>query len=157
MKVFDFERAYSLMISCTDIFGRDWISIERVEKNNTPYLRISYKNSSVNFSYSKDEDIIEQEDKKEESDIFKITQSSMYKDKIKDVSNKNSHTIGDRYNVVPHFNENKITNKNNNINKSKNEISPFEYPAYISKVEKELQIFLWEINVISKKLSAMKK
>ena len=55
--------------------------------------KISYKNSLVNFSYSEDEDedIIEQEDKKEESDIFKITQSSMYKDKIKDVSHKNSH------------------------------------------------------------------
>ena len=50
MKVFDFERAYSLMISCTDIFGRDWISMERIEKNNTPYLRISYKNIYLDFS-----------------------------------------------------------------------------------------------------------
>ena len=104
--------------------------------------KISYKNSSVNFSYSEDEDenIIEQEDKKEESDIFKITQISIYKDKIKDVSHKNSHTIGDRYNIIPDFNDNKITNKNNNINKSKNDNAFFEYSTSISKEEKDLQI-----------------
>ena len=102
--------------------------------------KISYKNSFVNYSYSEDEDIIEQEDKKEESDIFKITQTSMYKDKIKDVSHKNSHTIGDRYNIIPDFNDNKITNKNNNINKSKNDNAFFEYSTSISKEEKELQI-----------------
>ena len=102
--------------------------------------KISYKNSFVNYSYSEDEDIIEQEDKKEESDIFKITQSSKYKDKIKDVSNKNSHTIGDRYNMIPDFNDNKITNKNNNINKSKNDNAFCEYSTSISKEEKDLQI-----------------
>ena len=64
----------------------------------------------------------------------------MYKDKIKDASNINSHTIGERYDITPYFNDNKITNKINNINKSKNNNALFEYSTYISKDEKDLQI-----------------
>ena len=83
--------------------------------------KISFQNSLVNFSYSDDNDDIK---KINTSDIFEITQSSMYKDKIKDVSNKNSHTIGDRYNILPDNKDININNKKlvkkKKINKYKN-------------------------------------
>lgn len=50
MKVFDFERAYKLVMACTKIFGREWFSAERIEKNDTPYLRLGYKNIYLDFS-----------------------------------------------------------------------------------------------------------
>lgn len=49
MKIFDFERAYNLVMSCTDIFGREWISVERINKHGDPCLRISYKDISLDF------------------------------------------------------------------------------------------------------------
>ena len=98
--------------------------------------KISFQNSLVNFSYSDDNDDIK---KINTSDIFEITQSSMYRDKMKDVSNKNSHTIGDRYNIILD-NDININNKNNNISNSKNDIAIFEYSTSISKEEKDQQI-----------------
>ena len=105
--------------------------------------KISFQNSLVNFSYSDDNDDIK---KINTSDIFEITQSSMYKDKIKDVSNKNSHTIGDRYNILPDNKDININNKKNNINNSKNDIAIFEYSTSISKEEKDQQIQKYKLS-----------
>ena len=104
--------------------------------------KISFQNSLVNFSYSDDNDDIK---KINTSDIFEITQSSMYRDKMKDVSNKNSHTIGDRYNIILD-NDININNKKNNINNSKNDIAIFEYSTSISKEEKDQQIQKYKLS-----------
>lgn len=50
MKVFDYERAHKLIKACTEIFGREWFSVEVIEKNYTPFLRLGYKNIYLDFS-----------------------------------------------------------------------------------------------------------
>ena len=92
----------------------------------------SFRYSLVNFSYSEDEeDVKEEEEKKEEtSDIFNLTSSITYKEKMKNVSNINSHTIGEHHNI--------ILDNNNINNNSKNENGFFEYSTSVSKEEKDL-------------------
>ena len=100
----------------------------------------SFKCSIVNFSYSEDENeenknsnLNELKNKEDISDIFNLTSSITYKEKMRDVSNINSHTIGERHNII-------LDNKNNINNKSKNDNGFFEYSTSISKEEKDLLI-----------------
>ena len=91
----------------------------------------SFRYSLVNFSYSEDEEDVKEEEKKEEtSDIFNLTSSITYKEKMKNVSNINSHTIGEHHNI--------ILDNNNINNNSKNENGFFEYSTSVSKEEKDL-------------------
>ena len=46
---FDYERAFMLMNICADIFDDEWFTVERFEKNNKFYLRISYKDTQFDF------------------------------------------------------------------------------------------------------------
>ena len=126
----------------------------------------SFKYSLVNFSYSDDNDndndneINKEKEKEEISDIFNLTSSITYKQKVKNVSDINLHTIGDRYNNIllekRDFNNDlenmdnfdDIVNlqnsfkdiKNSKIKKnlkSKSDNIFFEYSTSISKEEKE--------------------
>ena len=126
----------------------------------------SFKYSLVNFSYSDDNDndndneINKEKEKEEISDIFNLTSSITYKQKVKNVSDINLHTIGDRYNNIllekKDFNNDlenmdnfdDIVNlqnsfkdiKNSKIKKnlkSKSDNIFFEYSTSISKEEKE--------------------
>lgn len=47
MKEFDFKRAIQIVLECTEIFGRDWLTIEPIDDY---YLRIGYKNIYLDFS-----------------------------------------------------------------------------------------------------------
>ena len=126
----------------------------------------SFKYSLVNFSYSDDNDndndneINKEKEKEEISNIFNLTSSITYKQKVKNVSDINLHTIGDRYNNIllekRDFNNDlenmdnfdDIVNlqnsfkdiKNSKIKKnlkSKSDNIFFEYSTSISKEEKE--------------------
>ena len=134
------------------------ISIQINNNENTNNTKLSetnknsFKYSLVNFSYSDDEEEnkIEQKDnildipntKSEISDIFNLTSSITYKEKMKDVTNINSHTIGDKFNIIleKKNNDENINNinidKNKNIKKSDNVF--FEYSTSISKEEKDI-------------------
>ena len=127
----------------------------------------SFKYSLVNFSYSDDDE--EEENKKgkkeknsvldipntksEISDIFNLTSSITYKEKMKDVSNINSHTIGDKFNIIlekKNYEKKNDENENINIQNSKKDFDKnnksnkksdnifFEYSTSISKEEKDL-------------------
>ncbi len=138
----------------------------------------SFKYSLVNFSYSEDsikenhQDINKDNDiqninegNKTISDIFNLTSSLTYKEKMKNVSNINSHKIGDfqilekdndiinlqisngknmenismRYALNSKENEKKNLSKNfNSFNKSKSD-KFFEYSTSISKEEKDFR------------------
>ena len=129
----------------------------------------SFKYSLVNFSYSDDEEEKKEKEKEsvldipntksEISDIFNLTSSITYKEKMKDVTNINSHTIGDKFNIIlekknyEKNNDENINNininmqnskkdfeKNNNSNKNnkKSDNVFFEYSTSISKEEKDL-------------------
>ena len=166
------------------------IQINNNENTNNTKLTETNKNSSfkyslVNFSYSDDNeneinnnknkedinilDIIpnnnNNNEKEEISDIFNLTSSITYKQKVKNVSDINSHTIGDRYNnlilekkdnndlLENYDNSDDIVNlqnsykdiKNNDIIKknlrSKSDNIFFEYSTSISKEEKEQNNF----------------
>ena len=150
---------------------------ENINNTNNTKLTETNKNSSfkyslVNFSYSddndneiynkKDNDINNNKEKEKEeiSDIFNLTSSITYKQKVKNVSDINLHTIGDRYNNIllekRDFNNDlenmdnfdDIVNlqnsfkdiKNSKIKKnlkSKSDNIFFEYSTSISKEEKE--------------------
>ena len=138
--------------------------------NNTKLIETnkntSFKYSLVNFSYSDDNDndndneINKEKEKEEISDIFNLTSSITYKQKVKNVSDINLHTIGERYNNIllekKDFNNDlenidnfdDIVNlqnsfkdiKNSKIKKnlkSKSDNIFFEYSTSISKEEKE--------------------
>ena len=125
------------------------ISIQLTNNENTNNTKLnetnknSFKYSLVNFSYSDDNDEDKNKEKKDElnildimpnnninninyntkseiSDIFNITSSITYKEKIKNVSDINSHTIGDRYNNIliekKEFNSNNNESENNDNN-----------------------------------------
>ena len=142
---------------------------ENINNTNNTKLTETNKNSSfkyslVNFSYSDDNDndneINKEKEKEEISDIFNLTSSITYKQKVKNVSDINLHTIGDRYNNIllekRDFNNDlenmdnfdDIVNlqnsfkdiKNSKIKKnlkSKSDNIFFEYSTSISKEEKE--------------------
>ena len=144
---------------------------ENINNTNNTKLTETNKNSSfkyslVNFSYSDDNDndndneINKEKEKEEISDIFNLTSSIIYKQKVKNVSDINLHTIGDRYNNIllekRDFNNDlenmdnfdDIVNlqnsfkdiKNSKIKKnlkSKSDNIFFEYSTSISKEEKE--------------------
>ena len=124
----------------------------------------SFKYSLVNFSYSDDNDydneINKEKEKEDISDIFNLTSSITYKQKVKNVSDINLHTIGDRYNNIllekRDFNNDlenmdnfdDIVNLQNSFKdikyskikknlKSKSDNIFFEYSTSISKEEKE--------------------
>ena len=145
------------------------IQINNNENTNNTKLTETNKNTSfkyslVNFSYSDDNDndneINKEKEKEEISDIFNLTSSITYKQKVKNVSDINLHTIGDRYNNIllekRDFNNDlenmdnfdDIVNlqnsfkdiKNSKIKKnlkSKSDNIFFEYSTSISKEEKE--------------------
>ena len=46
MKVFDFERAIDIVYSSIDIFGEDWVTVERIGN----FLRVGYKDIYLDFS-----------------------------------------------------------------------------------------------------------
>ena len=146
---------------------------ENINNTNNTKLTETNKNSSfkyslVNFSYSDDNDndndndneINKEKEKEEISDIFNLTSSITYKQNVKNVSDINLHTIGDRYNNIllekRDFNNDlenmdnfdDIVNlqnsfkdiKNSKIKKnlkSKSDNIFFEYSTSISKEEKE--------------------
>ena len=126
----------------------------------------SFKYSLVNFSYSDDDEEENKKGKKEKnsvldipntkteiSDIFNLTSSITYKEKMKDVSNINSHTIGDKFNIIlekKNYEKKNDENENINIQNSKKDFDKnnknnkksdnifFEYSTSISKEEKDL-------------------
>ena len=144
---------------------------ENINNTNNTKLTETNKNSSfkyslVNFSYSDDNDndndneINKEKEKEEISDIFNLTSSITYKQKVKNVSDINLHTIGDRYNNIllekRDFNNDlenmdnfdDIVNLQNSFKdikyskikknlKSKSDNIFFEYSTSISKEEKE--------------------
>ena len=142
---------------------------ENINNTNNTKLTETNKNSSfkyslVNFSYSDDNDndneINKEKEKEEISDIFNLTSSITYKQKVKNVSDINLHTIGDRYNNIllekRDFNNDlenmdnfdDIVNFQNSFKdikyskikknlKSKSDNIFFEYSTSISKEEKE--------------------
>ena len=144
---------------------------ENINNTNNTKLTETNKNSSfkyslVNFSYSDDNDndndneINKEKEKEEISDIFNLTSSIIYKQKVKNVSDINLHTIGDRYNNIllekRDFNNDlenmdnfdDIVNLQNSFKdikyskikknlKSKSDNIFFEYSTSISKEEKE--------------------
>ena len=137
------------------------ISIQINNNENTNNTKLSetnknsFKYSLVNFSYSDDEEEnkIDQKDnildipntKSEISDIFNLTSSITYKEKMKDVTNINSHTIGDKFNIIlekknndENINNINIDKNNGNKNFKKSDNVFFEYSTSISKEEKDI-------------------
>ena len=154
------------------------ISIQLNNNENTNNTKLtetnkkSFKYSLVNFSYSDDNeedkdkdkekskekndelnllDIIPNNNTKSEiSDIFNLTSSITYKEKVKNVTDINSHTIGDRYNniLIEKTNNNEFENNENNfddivnLQNSQKDLKNMNYDNDNDKIKKNYNLNL---------------